>query len=79
MSLFFKKLYGRIWLAVVLAVAVLTFLVGLAWLGDWRPIRPCGMLLCATKQGKPLAADGRACCARQTRVRMPPTHRLTDP
>ena len=31
MSLFFKKLYVRIWLAVVLAVAVLTFLVGLAW------------------------------------------------
>ena len=29
MSLFFKKLYVRIWLAVVLAV--LTFLVGLAW------------------------------------------------
>ena len=31
MSLFLKKLYVRIWLAVVLAVAVLTFLVGLAW------------------------------------------------
>lgn len=31
MSLFFKKLYVRIWLAVVLAVAVLTFLVGVAW------------------------------------------------
>lgn len=29
--MFFKKLYVRIWLAVVLAVAVLTFLVGWAW------------------------------------------------
>lgn len=29
--MFFKKLYVRIWLAVVLAVAVLTFLVGSAW------------------------------------------------
>jgi hypothetical protein len=29
--MFFKKLYVRIWLAVVLAVAVLTFMVGLAW------------------------------------------------
>jgi signal transduction histidine kinase len=28
---FFNKLYARIWLAVVLAVAVLTFLVGWAW------------------------------------------------
>ena len=28
---FFNRLYVRIWLAVVLAVAVLTFLVGLAW------------------------------------------------
>jgi hypothetical protein len=27
----FQKLYVRIWLAVVLAVAVLTFLVGMAW------------------------------------------------
>ena len=31
MSLFFQKLYVRIWLAVVLAVAVLTLLVGWAW------------------------------------------------
>ena len=31
MSLFFQKLYVRIWLAVVLAVAVLTMLVGWAW------------------------------------------------
>ena len=31
MSLFFQKLYMRIWLAVVLAVAVLTLLVGWAW------------------------------------------------
>ena len=31
MSMFFKKLYVRIWLAVVLAVAVLTLLVGWAW------------------------------------------------
>lgn len=31
MSLFFKRLYVRIWLAVVLAVAVLTLLVGWAW------------------------------------------------
>jgi signal transduction histidine kinase len=30
-SLFFQKLYVRIWLAVVLAVAVLTMLVGWAW------------------------------------------------
>ncbi|NVO08161.1 MAG: HAMP domain-containing histidine kinase [Rhodoferax sp.] len=30
-SLFFQKLYVRIWLAVVLAVAVLTLLVGWAW------------------------------------------------
>jgi len=30
-SLFFQKLYVRIWLAVVLAVAVLTLLVGYAW------------------------------------------------
>jgi len=29
--MFFKRLYVRIWLAVVLAVAVLTFLVGWAW------------------------------------------------
>ncbi|MEI7514254.1 MAG: ATP-binding protein [Betaproteobacteria bacterium] len=29
--MFFQKLYVRIWLAVVLAVAVLTFLVGAAW------------------------------------------------
>lgn len=29
--MFFKKLYVRIWLAVVLAVAVLTLLVGWAW------------------------------------------------
>ena len=29
--MFFRKLYVRIWLAVVLAVAVLTFLVGWAW------------------------------------------------
>jgi signal transduction histidine kinase len=29
--MFFKKLYVRIWLAVLLAVAVLTFLVGWAW------------------------------------------------
>lgn len=29
--MFFQKLYVRIWLAVVLAVAVLTFLVGWAW------------------------------------------------
>jgi signal transduction histidine kinase len=29
--MFFKKLYVRIWLAVVLAVAVLTFMVGWAW------------------------------------------------
>ena len=29
--MFLKKLYARIWLAVVLAVAVLTFLVGWAW------------------------------------------------
>ena len=29
--MFFKKLYVRIWLAVVLALAVLTFLVGWAW------------------------------------------------
>lgn len=29
--MFFQKLYARIWLAVVLAVAVLTFLVGAAW------------------------------------------------
>lgn len=29
--MFFTKLYARIWLAVVLAVAVLTFLVGWAW------------------------------------------------
>ena len=29
--MFYKKLYVRIWLAVVLAVAVLTFLVGWAW------------------------------------------------
>ncbi|MEI8030859.1 MAG: ATP-binding protein [Comamonadaceae bacterium] len=29
--MFLKKLYSRIWLAVVLAVAVLTFLVGWAW------------------------------------------------
>jgi signal transduction histidine kinase len=31
MSLFFQKLYVRIWLAVVLAVGVLTLLVGWAW------------------------------------------------
>ena len=31
MGLFFQKLYVRIWLAVVLAVAVLTMLVGWAW------------------------------------------------
>ena len=31
MSLFFQKLYVRIWLAVVLVVAVLTLLVGWAW------------------------------------------------
>lgn len=31
MSLFFQRLYVRIWLAVVLAVAVLTLLVGWAW------------------------------------------------
>jgi len=31
MSVFFQKLYVRIWLAVVLAVAVLTLLVGWAW------------------------------------------------
>lgn len=31
MNLLFKKLYVRIWLAVVLAVAVLTLLVGYAW------------------------------------------------
>ena len=29
--MFPRKLYARIWLAVVLAVAVLTFLVGWAW------------------------------------------------
>jgi HAMP domain-containing protein len=29
--MFFKKLYVRIWLAVVIAMAVLTFLVGWAW------------------------------------------------
>ena len=31
MGTFFQKLYVRIWLAVVLAVAVLTLLVGWAW------------------------------------------------
>ena len=31
MHAFFQKLYVRIWLAVVLAVAVLTLLVGWAW------------------------------------------------
>jgi signal transduction histidine kinase len=38
--MFLKKLYARIWLAVVLAVAVLTLLVGWAWrLAAERPLR----------------------------------------
>lgn len=35
--MFFQKLYVRIWAAVVLAVAVLTFLVGLAWRMNTEP------------------------------------------
>jgi signal transduction histidine kinase len=35
--MFFQKLYVRIWAAVVLAVAVLTFLVGMAWRMNAEP------------------------------------------
>ena len=35
--MFFQKLYVRIWAAVVLAVAVLTFLVGVAWRMNAEP------------------------------------------
>ncbi len=35
--MFFQKLYVRIWAAVVLAVAVLTFLVGMAWRMNTEP------------------------------------------
>ena len=35
--MFFQKLYVRIWAAVVLAVAVLAFLVGLAWRMNVEP------------------------------------------
>jgi len=36
-AMFFQKLYVRIWAAVVLAVAVLTFLVGVAWRMNVEP------------------------------------------
>ena len=55
--MFFRKLYVRIWLAVVLAVAVLTFLVGWAWrLAAEPPLREVVM----RNEAGQIIGEGRA-------------------
>jgi signal transduction histidine kinase len=76
-SLFFQKLYVRIWLAVVLAVAVLTLLVGWAWRMTAEP--PLREVVVRNPQGEVigmgLARLGRASDASAwARHEHPPEH-----
>ncbi len=59
--MFFKRLYVRIWLAVVLAVAVLTLLVGWAWRLNAEP--PLREVVVRNEAGK-VIGQGRARFAR---------------
>ena len=74
--MFFQKLYVRIWAAVVLAVAVLTFLVGLAWRMNTEP--PLREVVVRNPQGE-VIGRGNA-----RRLHPPPhgdamPHRPSDP